>query len=176
MTAISDIGWAILLLLFVTVQRGGEILYADYNTRRLRAAGATEVGAGHYPLFVLLHGGWLLALWCWVLTADITFHPWPAWTYLALQGLRLWILASLGRFWTTRVMILPEAPLIGHGPYRFCRHPNYLLVALEIALLPLALGVWPLAFAFSVANALLVAWRIRVEEAALAPRRSRSIA
>ncbi|TXH35843.1 MAG: hypothetical protein E6Q98_14055 [Rhodospirillaceae bacterium] len=164
--------WAILLLLFVTIQRGAELVYANYNTSRLRKAGATEVGAGHYPLIVLLHGGWLIALWFWTLAGDVTLQPWAVGLYLILQAFRVWILASLGRFWTTRVIIPAEAPpLVRHGPYRFCRHPNYLLVVLEIALLPLALGAWPLAVIFSIANTLLLAWRIHVEETALTLRR-----
>ncbi|MDY0881443.1 isoprenylcysteine carboxyl methyltransferase family protein [Dongia soli] len=167
--------WAILLLLFVTIQRGAELVYANYNTRRLRTAGATEVGAGHYPLIVLLHGAWLIALWLWVLSGDVELQLWAVGAYLVLQAFRVWILASLGSFWTTRVIIPAEAPpLVRRGPYRFCQHPNYVLVVLEIALLPLALGAWPLAVIFSIANALLLAWRIHVEEAALTPRRPRS--
>jgi methyltransferase len=168
----SDTRWALLLLLFVTIQRGAELIYANYNTSRLRKAGATEVGAGHYPLIVLLHGGWLAALWLWALMGEVALQLWAVCAYLVLQGFRVWILASLGRFWTTRVIIPAEAPaLVRHGPYRFCRHPNYLLVVLEIALLPLALGAWPMAMIFSVANGLLLAWRIHVEETALMPRR-----
>ena len=172
----SDARWAMLLLLFVTIQRGAELLYANHNTKRLREAGATEVGAGHYPLIVLLHAGWLIALWLWVMMGEAMLHLWAVCAYLALQGFRVWILASLGRFWTTRVMIPAAAPpLVRHGPYRFCRHPNYLLVVLEIGLLPLAFDAWPLAVIFSIANALLLIWRIHVEETALTPRRPRSM-
>ena len=168
----GDAWWAFLLLLFVTIQRGAELAYANYNTGRLRRAGATEVGAGHYPLIVMLHGVWLFALWLWALTGDVVLQPWAIGAYVVLQAFRVWILATLGRFWTTRVIIPAEAPpLVRRGPYRFCRHPNYLLVVLEIALLPLALGTWPLAVIFSIANALLLAWRIHIEEAALTPRR-----
>ena len=97
--------------------------------------------------------------------------PWAAIAYLAVQGLRFWTLLSLGRYWTTRIIVVPDAPLVRKGPYRIIRHPNYLVVALEIALLPLALGSWPIALGFSIVNAILLAWRIRAEEIALISRR-----
>jgi methyltransferase len=159
------------LVLAVLAQRLAELWYARRNEARLLAAGAIEHGAGHYPLLVLLHGAWLLALWLLV----------PAgapidWRLLAAFGLaqlcRLWVLISLGRWWTTRVITLPGAPLVRRGPYRFLRHPNYLVVAAEIALLPLAFGAWRIALVFSLLNGLLLAWRIRVEDAALADRRA----
>jgi methyltransferase len=91
--------------------------------------------------------------------------------FAVLQGLRLWVLMSLGRYWTTRVITLPDAPLVRRGPYRFLRHPNYLVVAAEIAVLPLAFGAWAVAAVFSALNAALLAWRISLEDHALAPRR-----
>lgn len=159
------------LLLLVTLQRLGELVYARSNTRRLVAGGAIEIGAGHYPIMILLHASWLLALWAMVATNSVEFW-WPAaLAFLVVQMLRVWVLASLGRFWTTRILVLPQAPLVQRGPYRFFRHPNYIVVAMEVALLPLGLGSWRLALGFSLANAAMLAWRIRVEEAALAPRR-----
>jgi methyltransferase len=89
-----------------------------------------------------------------------------------LQAARLWVLASLGRFWTTRIVILPGAPLVRRGPYRYLRHPNYLVVAAEIAVLPLVFGAWGIALVFSLLNLVLLIQRIRVEDAALAPRRA----
>jgi len=148
------------------VQRLAELALARRNTCRLMAAGAIESGRGHYPLFVLLHSAWLAALAAMVAEdAPISWPPLAA--YVALQPVRLWIIASLGPRWTTRIITLPGAPPVRNGPYRFCRHPNYLLVAAEIALLPAAFGAWRLALAFSLASAALTAWRIRVEEAAL---------
>jgi methyltransferase len=156
----------------VVLQRLGELLYARHNTRRLLAAGGREIGAAHYPLIIALHGAWLLSLLLLV-PAD---RP-PAWPllllFLALQVVRLWILVSLGRFWTTRIITLPGSPLVRRGPYRYLRHPNYLLVSAEIALLPMVFGAWPIALAFTLANAALLAYRIRVEDTALAPRRGR---
>lgn len=158
-----------IVVLLVAAQRLGELLLARRNTRRLLAEGAREEGAGHYPLFVALHAGWLATLFA-VVPADA-----PAdWGLLALFALlqagRVWVIASLGRFWTTRVVTLPGAPLVRRGPYRWVRHPNYLVVAGELAVLPLAFGeVWA-ALLFSLLNLPLTAHRIRVEEAALRPR------
>lgn len=98
-------------------------------------------------------------------------NPWLLTVYAGLQFGRLWVIATLGRFWTTRIITLPSAPLVRRGPYRFVRHPNYVVASLEIAVLPLAFGqVW-IALVWSVANALLVGWRIRVEDQALNGRR-----
>lgn len=162
--------WVRAVLIAVAVQRLWEVRLADRNTRRLRAEGAVEVGAGHYPLFILLHASWLAAI---AIVTPWTMVPNPWWLalYVGLQFGRLWVIASLGRFWTTRIITLPSAPLIRRGPYRFLRHPNYVVASLEIAVLPLAFGqVW-IALVWSVANALLVGWRIRVEDRALNGRR-----
>jgi methyltransferase len=88
-----------------------------------------------------------------------------------LQGMRLWVIASLGPYWTTRIITLPNAALVRRGPYRYLRHPNYAVVIAEIAALPLAFGAWDIAVAFSALNAALIAWRIRVEDRILDPRR-----
>jgi methyltransferase len=159
------------LLLLATLQRLIELVIANRNTRALLAEGAYEVGRGHYPAIVFLHTAWLAVLWAFFLFGLGLFQPWAAVAYLAVQGLRVWTLLSLGRYWTARIIVVPHAPLVRKGPYRFMRHPNYLVVVLEIALLPLALGSWPLALGFSVVNAIVLAWRIRAEETALAPRR-----
>jgi methyltransferase len=162
---------ALALLSFVTLQRLAELVHARRNTRRLLAEGAVEIGAGHYPFLVLLHAAWLATLWLWLLDGRAVFW-WPAGVaYLFVEALRLWVMASLGRFWTTRILVPREAPLVRRGPYRYLQHPNYWVVALEIALLPLALDAWPLALAFSAANAIVLAWRIHIENTTLRPRR-----
>jgi methyltransferase len=158
------------VLALVLAERLAELLYAQRNTRRLIAAGGVEHGRRHYPLFVALHGAWLVTM---AVAIDPATRPsWPLLgAYAALQIWRLWVLASLGRFWTTRIIAVAGAPLVLGGPYRLMRHPNYFGVALELPLLPLAFGAWPLALGFGLANLGLLAWRIRVEERALAPRR-----
>lgn len=160
-----------LVLGLVAAQRLAELIHSRRNTRRLLAEGGHEVGAGHYPLIVGLHAAWLLALL--LLVPSEAPVNWPLLAlFLALQAARLWVLASLGRFWTTRIVILPGAPLVRRGPYRYLRHPNYLVVAAEIAVLPLVFGAWGIALVFSLLNLVLLIQRIRIEDAALAPRRA----
>ena len=155
----------LILLILVTVQRMGELAWARRNTRRLKARGAIEVGAGHYGLIVLVHAAWLLGLWAMAWNRPVVI-PWVA-IYVALQAARLWIIASLGERWTTRIVVLPMAPLVRTGPYRFMNHPNYLVVAAEIAVLPLAFGLVWYALLFSLLNAAVLAIRIRAESRAL---------
>jgi methyltransferase len=160
---------AIVILALVTLQRLAELLVARRNTRALLADGAHEVGAGHYPLIVAVHGLWLAALW-WLAPGRAIVWPLIG-LFLLLQAGRLWVLATLGRRWTTRIIVLPGAPLVKRGPFRFVRHPNYLVVAGEIAVLPLAFGLWELALIFSVLNAVVLAIRIRAENEALSDPR-----
>jgi len=156
----------------VALQRLVELAYATRNTRALLARGAVEVGAAHYPLFILLHASWLI---CTAVVAFVT-HASTNWWLIAffavLQCARVWILATLGPYWTTRILTLPDAPLERGGPYRFFRHPNYVVVVLEIAVLPLAFGEYAVAIVFTVLNAALLWLRIGQEERALASRRA----
>ena len=156
---------AIALLAFVTAERLGELWLARRNTVALLARGAHEVAPGHYPLIVGLHTAWLAGLWVFGLTGTVD----PGWLtiFIALQGLRIWVLATLGRRWTTRIIVLPGARLVTAGPYRFTTHPNYLVVVGEIAVLPLCLGLPWYALAFSAANAAVLGIRISAENAAL---------
>ncbi len=161
---------ALAIVLLVALQRLAELLHGQRNAKRLLAEGAVEAGAGHYPVIVLVHAGWLMAL---LIVASRA--PEIDWWLLGLYGLlqigRFWVLASLGRYWTTRLINLPGAPLVRHGPYRFLRHPNYLIVVAEIAVLPLVFGAWRTALVFSALNAAVLAWRIRIENRMLTERR-----
>jgi len=154
------------LIAFVAAQRLIELGFARRNTLRLRAAGGVEFGAAHYPLIVALHTFWLLGLWMLGHGSGVD----PLWLaiFVGLQAGRLWVIASLGRRWTTRVIVLPGTRAVARGPYRWLSHPNYLIVALEIAVVPLALGLPAFAVAFTLANAALLGLRIRVESRALA--------
>ena len=163
------IAYAIFAL--VVLQRIVELWYASRNTRALKARGAIEYGRGHYPLIVLLHASWLTAIAIGI-HRDPVVRVFPLMVFVLLQPLRLWVLASLGRHWTTRVITVPDEPLVVLGPYRFVRHPNYLVVIGEIALLPLVFGQVTNAIVFSVLNGAVLAWRIHIEGAALRPRRS----
>ena len=157
------------ILGLVVLQRLGELVVARRNTLRLLARGGREVGARHYPLFILLHGSWLVAI---AVTVPIDRQPnWPLIAvYAALQLCRLWVITTLGPYWTTRIITLDDAPLVTGGPFRFVRHPNYWVVCAEIAVLPLAFGDWPVALIWSVLNALLLRYRIGVESRTLQAR------
>jgi methyltransferase len=161
--------WYFLVALIV-LQRLVELMIARVNTRRLLANGGIEHGANHYPLIVALHTAWLVSLVVFV-PAEAVINPVLLVIFIALQLGRVWVLTSLGRYWTTRVITVPGQPLVKRGPFRLVRHPNYLIVEAELIVVPLIAGVWQLAVVFGIANALVLAWRIRVEEQAISPRR-----
>lgn len=163
----------VLLLGLVTLQRLAELVLARRNTARLLAQGAYEVGARHYPLIVALHAAWLTGLWFIVLARAPTLIVGVDWVwfglFVVLQLGRAWVIAALGPRWTTRIIVLPGAPLVTSGPFRFVSHPNYWVVAGEIATLPLAFGLPWYALAFSGLNAGVMWLRIKAEDAALRP-------
>ena len=146
---------AFAIIATVALQRLAELTIAHRNTTRLKAQGATEIGAGHYPLIVCLHAAWLAAI-ALFLPATPRLEPIALILFGLLQIARIWVLASLGPYFTTRIITLPRTPLVRSGPYRFVRHPNYLIVAGEIFLLPLGLGEFSVALVFSIANALML--------------------
>ena len=159
------------MAIFITVQRLFELRLAARNRARALAKGAQEFGANHYPLFIVLHTGWMLG---WLLEAyargpDLG-ERWYSWLglFMAAQGLRYWAIASLGRFWNTRILIVPGESRVRRGPYRWLAHPNYLAVAVELAAVPLIFGAWITALGVSILNGvLLLAVRIPTEKAAL---------
>lgn len=155
----------ILILALVTLQRIGELWLSRRNTRRLVARGAQEHAPGHYPLIVAVHALWLATLW-WLGPSSPIDGFWLA-MFVVVEIARIWVLASLGPRWTTRIIALPEEPLVRRGPYRLVNHPNYIVVVAEIAVLPLVFGLWQLALAFTLLNAAVLAIRIRAENQAL---------
>ncbi len=162
----SLIAWIILAA--VVAERLAELGWSARNERRLRALGGVEHGRGHYLLFPLLHGAWLLTLAIHIALEARIDVIWPLiGVYGLLQLGRLWVLWALGVRWTTRIIVLPGQGLVRRGPYRLMRHPNYLIVALELAILPLALEAWPIAVVASAFNLALLAYRIRIEDRAL---------
>ena len=156
---------AIVLLALVTLGRLGELVLARHNTAALLQRGAVEVAPGHYPLIVAMHALWLASLLAFGTGQPVQ----PVWlaVFLGLQVVRVWVLSTLGPRWTTRIIVLPGAPLVKTGPFRFFRHPNYLVVIAEIAVLPLCLGLPWVSVVFSVANALVLTIRIRAENTGL---------
>jgi len=155
----------VVILSLVTLERLFELWLSKRNTWRLLAEGAREYGAAHYPQIVAVHALWLASLW-WLAPGRPVDGFWLG-MYVLLELARIWVLATLGRRWTTRIIVLPGAPLVARGPYRLVKHPNYLVVVGEIAVLPLVFGLWPIALVFSLLNAAVLAIRIREENRAL---------
>ena len=162
------------LVALVGLERLVELRLSSRNAAWAFAQGGREHGQGHYRFMTVFHTLFLVACVAepWLLARPFV-APW-GWLALALslgaQLLRYWAITTLGQRWNTRVIVLPNAPPVTGGPYRFVRHPNYLAVIVEIALLPLVHGAWRTALFFTVANAALLFVRIRVEERALGPR------
>jgi methyltransferase len=163
---VIDFGWGAALLAFLTAQRIAELWWATQNERRLFAAGSVEYGHAHLPLIVLLHAAWIGGMWALAYNRPVNLF------FLALvvllQIARFWVLITLGRRWTIRIIVVPGERLVARGPYRFLRHPNYAVVTGEIAAVPLALGLPGFALVFSILNAVVLAIRVSAEDAALA--------
>ena len=155
----------IVVLALVTLQRLSELWWSNRNTKRLLSRGAREHSPGHYPLIVGVYVLWLAALW-WLAPARPVDGFWLA-MFVAIEVARIWVLATLGPRWTTRIIVLPGAPLVRSGPYRLINHPNYVVVAAEIAVLPLVFGLWQVALTFSLLNAAVLTVRVRAENRAL---------
>lgn len=161
----------ITILSLVTLQRLIELVIAHRNTRRLIERGGFEIGSGRYGFVVALQLLWLLGLWYLVLYQPPTVSlPW-IYAYVVLEAARGWIVAGLGSRWTTRLIVVPGEPLPDEGFHSWIRHANYLVVAAEVFILPMAFGYWWYAIAFGALNLALLAWRIRSEETALRPLR-----
>ncbi|MFF4472216.1 isoprenylcysteine carboxyl methyltransferase family protein [Streptomyces sp. NPDC001599] len=164
--------WYALLLLAVAVERVAELVVARRNAAWTLARAGVEHGRGHYPVMVALHTGLLACCLLEPLIADRPFLPALGWPVLALallaQALRWWCVGTLGPYWNTRVIVVPGARLVGAGPYRFLRHPNYVAVVVEVAALPLVHSAWLTAAVFTAANAMLLTVRLRCENTALA--------
>jgi methyltransferase len=163
--------WTSLTILsLVVAQRLAELFIAHRNTKRLLDNGGVEVSSGHYPLIVAFHAVWLAGLWYFVWGHSVIW-PW-AFAYLVLQAARGWIIAALGSRWTTRIIIVPGETLNTSGPYKYFRHPNYMIVAAEIFVLPMVFGLWFYALVMGCINLGILFWRIREEETALRPLRN----
>jgi methyltransferase len=164
--------WVVVLVVAVGLERLAEMVISRRNTAWSMARGGREYGARHYPVMVALHVGLLVGI-----VVEVAFRrpdPTPALIVPMLllvagaQALRWWCIATLGRQWNTRVIVVPGLPRVTGGPYRFLAHPNYVAVVVEGMALPLACSAWVTAVLFTVANAALLAVRIRTEERAMA--------
>ena len=161
----------------VLAQRGLEELYSARNTRALLVAGAHEEGSTYYPVVAAAHLAWIASLAFLISPSAPIIWPLVVY-YLALQVVRYWVITSLGRFWTHRVITLPSAPIHREGPYRYISHPNYAMTLIETFVLPLAFGALALAVIMTALWWVVLAVKIRIEDEVLAARRSahRSIA
>jgi methyltransferase len=164
--------WYALLIGAVALERVAELVVSKRNLDWSRAHGGVEFGAGHYPAMVILHTALLAGCLVEATALRRPFIPALGWPMLvivlAAQGLRWWCIATLGRQWNTRVVVVPGASRVGEGPYRFLPHPNYVAVVAEGVALPLVHTAWITALVFSVLNAVLLRTRIKVENTALA--------
>lgn len=164
------VSWFSIIITLVIFQRLVELWIARCNTRLAKAKGGYEVGREHYPVLVFLHGAFFASLLTETILAG-KYHAPPVVLFLLVfllaQLLRVWVLLSLGKMWNTRLIIVPNSKPVTSGPYRFLKHPNYLVVMIEFVTLPLSFGVWCTAFVFSILNFLVLQQRIKVEEAAL---------
>jgi methyltransferase len=169
---VSSLQWYVVLVLLVGVERLAELVVSRRNAAWSMARGGREYGAGHYPAMVVLHTGLLVGALAEVALADRPFLPWLGWpmlvVVLAAQGLRWWCITTLGHQWNTRVVVIPDAPRVTGGPYRFFSHPNYVAVVVEGIALPLVHTAWVTAVVFTVLNAVVLRTRIGVENTALA--------
>jgi len=163
-----------LILVIVAVLRLIELIHSYRNAKRLLENGGVEYGRKHYPLLVLIHLSWLISIWL-VVPPDTDPSIGLLSVFITLQICRFWVIASLGPYWTTRVISSNKFPIIVNGPYRFMKHPNYLVVCGEIAVLPLVFGAVEIATIFSILNAAVLIWRIKIEENALELRRNKDV-
>mgnify|MGYP000453943181 CR=1 FL=1 len=160
----------VLAVVFVALQRLLELRYSRRNERRLRAKGAVERGAGHYPAMVAIHLLWLV---CMLVEGLLRGPEIPGWwpvpfaLFLLVQPLRYWAILSLDENWNVRILVVPGRRLVRRGPYRYFSHPNYVVVAVEVLTLPLIFGAWITALIFTALDAAFLYVRIREEEQAL---------
>lgn len=159
----------ILFISFVVFQRLLELVVARGNEKWARAQGAVEYGKEHYPVIVLLHTSFLIAMIAEYYLSPVTylFNPTFLFVFLGLICLKIWVIASLGKYWNTKILRIPNVQLVNKGPYKYVKHPNYLIVIAEIAIIPLVFHLYYTAMVFSLLNAAMLFVRIRVENRAL---------
>jgi methyltransferase len=159
-----------IIIFLVIIQRITEVFIAKRNEKKMLAQGAYEVGASHYPYMVTLHVSFFVCLITEALIFNRGISPlFPLFflIFLFVQALRIWCLRSLGSFWNTKIIILPGAQVVTKGPYLYLKHPNYVVVCIEIVLLPLMFQAYFTAICFTLFNLAMLSVRIPLEEKAL---------
>jgi len=158
----------ILFISFVILLRIGELVLSKSNEKWLLRNGAVEYGQKHYPFIVALHVLFIISV-----IFEYSRQPNPTYSlffiifYFVLLAFKAWVILSLGKFWNTRIYHVPNIPLIKKGPYRYFKHPNYLIVIAEIAVIPLIFNLYYTAITFSLLNAIMLFTRIKEENIAL---------
>jgi methyltransferase len=164
-----EIGAPQFAALLILLQRGAEEIHSARNTRALMARGARAEGGSYYPVVAVTHLGWIASLF-FIIPADAPVS-WPLiGLYVVLQAARYWVIATLGPYWTHRIIAVDEAPTVSSGAYRFLKHPNYVITIAETFLLPLAFSAVALALIMTAIWAAVLSYKIRLEDAALATR------
>ncbi len=151
-----------IIILFICIQRLIELLYSNYNTKKLINKGAKEYYKKHYPLFIILHASWLASIIIFI-SPNSSINYILLSIFILLQFLRIWVLFTLGQYWTTRIIRLKGSKLVTKGLYKWFKHPNYIIVFFELLILPLVFGYWTLALIFTIFNSLLLFYRIHLE-------------
>jgi methyltransferase len=162
-----------LMLLILAAQRIIELFISKRNEAWLKAQGGYEVGAEHYKYMVLLHATWFISMIAEHYLRKTALSPiWHVWLSVILlaQIGRYMVITTLGKFWNTRIIVVPHAPLIRRGLYRVVKHPNYWIVGTEIAVFPLLYELYITSLLYTILNAIMLTVRIRVEENALAEK------
>lgn len=159
-----------IVISIVILQRLVELVVAKRNEQWMRSQGAFEVGAAHYPIMVTMHIAFFISLLAEVILLDRSLSS--IWIillviFLTAQVARIWCLTSLGKFWNTKIIILPGADVVQKGPYKWVRHPNYVIVTTELLVLPLMFGAYLTAIIFTLLNVWMLSVRIPAEEKAL---------
>lgn len=166
----QSLGAAQIAALLILLQRGLEEFYSARNTARLVAAGGREAGRDYYPVVAITHLAWIAAIFLLIPSAAPIIWPLLI-LYLLLQVVRYWVIATLGRYWTHRIITLPHAPIVHAGPYLYLRHPNYVVTIAETFLLPLVFGEASIAVIFGCVWSAVLYYKILLEDAALSERR-----
>lgn len=159
-----------LIISFVILQRIVELFFAKRNERWMKARGAKEYGQDHYKAMVLIHTLFFLSLITEVLLLKKTVSSlWPTFIFLfiAAQMARIWVITSLGKYWNTKIIVLPGIEVVAKGPFKYVKHPNYLIVTIELLVIPLLFGAYVTAIVFFILNQIILRVRIPVEEKAL---------
>jgi methyltransferase len=172
---VTSLAFFTVLVGLVALERLAELVVSKRNAAWSMARGGWETGRGHYAAMVVLHtgllAGMLVEAWLRRPVVPVALAASMLVLALASQALRWWCIATLGRRWNTRVIVVPDLPLVTAGPYHYLHHPNYVAVVVEGVALPLVHACWLTALVFTIANAFVLVVRLRVENAALASLR-----